>query len=141
MKKTTKTNTTAILIVVGILSALAVLGLVIFGLWTAADSISREATNWWTVIATLLIAPAFFAGFWFGKTEVRGFLEGVDKMLDKMSGTVEKIVAVRDNSRVTVHQATRARPPSNYTVVLPNVTNAPPITHRELTSGDDTVDL
>jgi flagellar basal body-associated protein FliL len=141
MSKTTKTNTMAILIVVGVLSALAVLGLVVYGLWALVSSQSRNAADWWAVVATLLIAPAFFIGFWFGKTEVRGFLSGADKMLDRMSTTIERTVAIRDNSRIAVHNARRAGSQPNYTVVLPNVTNAPPITHRELTSGDKTIDL
>jgi hypothetical protein len=122
-------------IVGGVVIVLAVLGLVIFGLWTLADGWTRTAVNWWAVIATMLIVPGFLAGFWFGKTEVRGFLSGADKMLDRMSGTVERIVAVRDTSRVTVHNATK---PAGYTVVLPNVPRSmPTITHRELTSGDN----
>ena len=127
--------------IIGVVTALAILGLVVYGLWALVSSQSRDAADWWAVIATLLTAPAFFTGFWFGKTEVRGFLSGADKMLDKMSGTVERIVTVRDSSRIAVHNARQSRSQPNYTLVLPNVTNAPPITHRELTSGDDRIDL
>lgn len=128
-------------IIIGAVIVLAIVGLVVYGLWALVSSQSRTTADWWAVIATLLDVPIFALGFWFGKTEVRGFLSGADKMLDRMSGTVERIVAIRDTSRVTVHNATK---PAGYTVVLPNVARSamPTITHRTLSAGDDeTVDL
>ncbi len=135
MKTTVRHDSIVPGVIIGAVIVLAVLGLVIYGLWTLIASQERNVADWWAVIATLLIVPVFLAGFWFGKTEVRGFLSGADKMLDRMSGTVERIVAVRDTSRVTVHNATK---PAGYTVILPNVPRSmPTITHRELTSGDN----
>ncbi len=128
-------------VVIGAVIVAVILGLVVYGLWALVSSQSRNAADWWAVIATLLIAPTFALGFWFGKTEVRGFLSGADKMLDRMSRLISDVVTVRDNSRIAVHNATKS--PQPYTVVLPNVPRTmPTITHRELASGDnDTEDL
>jgi hypothetical protein len=50
------------------------------------------------------------------------------------------VATMRDQSRIAVHNATKQ--PAGYTVVLPNVGRVTPqITHRQLTAGDDTIDL
>ncbi len=118
--------------------ALVVLALVIVGLWALASGASRRAVNWWAVLATLAIVPAFGFGFYLGKVEARGILSGFDKSLDRMAKVIGDVVTVRDTSRIAVHRATRPTPQPGYTVVLPNVTG-PSITHRQLTGGDDDV--
>ncbi len=139
--KTTERKSNATVLTIGAVIALVVLALVIFGLWALARGASRGAVNWWAVITTLLIVPAFFFGFYLGKVEARGLLSGFDKSLDRMAKVIGDVATMRDTSRIAVHQATRPRPQPGYTVVLPNVTG-PSITHRQLSSGDDdTIDL
>ena len=70
---------------------------------------------WWTgswgiatlrSVAALLplgLVLAFGAGFWFGKTEVRGFLAGFDRSLDGLSRAVD----LRDNARIRTATAKR----------------------------------
>jgi hypothetical protein len=137
--KTTERKSNATALVIGAGIVLAILALVVFGLWTLASGASRETVNGWAAIATLLIVPVFLAGFYFGKTEARGVLAGFDKSLDRMAKVIGDVVTVRDQSRIAVHQATRQHQPG-YTVVLPNVTQ-PTVTHRQLTSGDESEDL
>lgn len=135
---TTHTNSIAPIIMGGVIVVLVILGLVIYGLWMLVSSQERNVADWWAVVATLLLIPAFLTGFWFGKTEVRGFLSGADKMLDRMSRLMSDVVTVRDTSRINVHNATKVPTQPGYTVVLPNVPRSmPPITYRELTSGDN----
>ena len=62
-------------------SLILVTGLLIL----AATSVSYGWLVAWTVLATLLIPVAALIGFWFGKVEVRGFLAGVDKKLDRLT--------------------------------------------------------
>lgn len=126
--------------VVGAVIALGALGLVIFGLWSAANTISRSAVNWWAVLVTLAILPVFFFGFYLGKVEARGLLSGFDKSLDRMAKVIGDVVTMRDDSHLR-RQAAKSQP--GYTVVLPNVQRSamPPITHRQLTCEDETVDL
>lgn len=117
-------------------AVLVILGLVIFALWSLANGWTRQGVNWWAVVATLLIVPAFFFGFYLGKVEARGLLSGFDKSLDKMASVIGQVATMRDQSRITVHHATQTQTP--YTVVLPN---QPTITHRRLSSGDDENEL
>src|SRR5574340_1554869 len=107
MKTTHRFDSTLTAVIVGAALALGILGLVVYGLWALVSSQSKSVADWWAVITTLLTVPLFAIGFWFGKTEVRGFLSGADKMLDKMSGMIEKVVTVLDTSRIHVHNATR----------------------------------
>jgi hypothetical protein len=136
MKTTERKSNPTVLLIGGVI-ALAILALVIVGLWALADSLSHTAVNGWAIVATLALVPVFAFGFYSGKVEARGLLAGFDKSLDRMSKLIGDVVTVRDQSRIAVHQATRQ---PGYTVVLPNVTQ-PTVTHRQLSSGDETEDL
>jgi hypothetical protein len=118
----------------------AVIGSVLFGLaarWTWLQLLLVPA-DWlalWGVVATFALPCAFYVGFFFGKTEVRGFLGGMDKGLDR----VGRLVDMRDNSRVAVHnklQQPAAQQPN--AVVLPP--EWPQITSRS-TGQDEVIDL
>ena len=109
----------------------------IYGLWTLARNASPNAVIWWAVIATLLIVPLFFFGYYLGKVEARGLLHGFDQSLDRMAGVIGDVVSVRDQSRIAVHNATKM-PPAQWQVSLPGV-QPPTITHRRLTGGSDTM--
>ena len=107
-----------------------------------AGGLGREALTTWVVVGTLAIIPVFFVGFYFGKVEVRGYLSGVDTGLDRLAAAVN----MRDTSRLTVHRETRRKPDPvgpSFNVLLPNVPGMPsvPVTHRQLPSGDETIDL
>lgn len=114
-------------------------GLIIIALWLATDAVPRDVLRGWAVIVTLIIAPGFFAGFYFGKIEARGMLHGFDRSLDRMTNVVRDVMTVRDQSRIAVHNATRPAP-ANYQVVLPGVRDLPQITARA-TRTDDVVEL
>ena len=59
--------------------ALAAVGTLIY----IALSIPQIYLAGWAIIATILNPILFFTGFWMGKTEVKGFLAGMDKKLDE----------------------------------------------------------
>lgn len=71
-----------------------------YGLWHLAQTVTRAQINFVAVTALMLLPLSFFAGYWFGRTEVRGFLSGVDTMLDRIA----KAIDLRDGAKVTVHQ-------------------------------------
>ncbi len=130
-------------ILTGVLIVLGILGLVIYGLWIFANGMEHGKLAVWAIVATFIVPLVFLAGFWFGKTEVRGFLAGVDAGLDRLAQAVN----MRDSSRITVHTATRTprQPPTPtaYNVILPGGLPQgyiPQITHRQLTD-DDVLDL
>jgi len=116
---------------------------IVYGFWTLAMGLEHTKLAIWAIAATLALLPTFLAGFWFGKTEVRGFLAGVDAGLDRLAQAVN----MRDTSRITMHAATRTprqQPtPTAYNVILPGALpqgHIPQITHRQLTD-DDVLDL
>lgn len=113
--------------------------LIIFALWLVTDTLPRDGLRAWAVIVTVIIVPGFFAGFYFGKIEARGMLHGFDQSLDRMTNVVRDVMTVRDQSRITVHNATRPAP-AHYQVVLPGVRDLPQITARA-TRTDDVVEL
>ena len=143
MKTVVRDDSILPVIIVGAVIVLAILVLVVYGLWAAANGVSRSAVNWWAVTATLAIVPVFFVGFWFGKTEARGILAGFDKSLDRMAKVMGDVATMRDDSHIRRQTAKSQPTQPQYTVVLPNVQRPamPPITHRELSSGDETIDL
>jgi hypothetical protein len=123
----------AVVVMVGLALALSIIALVVAGLWALTGAVSETTLRAWALAVSALVLPAFGFGFYLGKVEARGMLAGLDKSLDRMTGVVEKIVSVRDTSRITVHQATR---PAVYTVPMAR----PAVNHR-FPSGCDVVDL
>lgn len=74
----------------------------------------------WAVIVSVGLVPAFLCGFWFGKVEVRGFLQGVDARMEKL-----------------VHPQYRNAQAPVYTQTL----TTPQITFRQLPGGGDIIDI
>jgi len=89
-------------------------------LWRLAMSATHTQVSVVAVLAILLLPVAFFTGHWFGRTEVRGFLSGVDTAVDRIA----KAVDLRDGAKVTVHQKIAA-PPAPQTPVYPTFGDLP----------------
>ena len=120
MKTTHKDATPMVTaLLVGIFLALALLGLVFWGLYSLADGWTRPGVNGWAVVATLLLVPAFLSGFWFGKTEVRGFLSGADHMLDRMAGIVQQVATIRETTRTAPRPGGQPPAPPLWQVAPP----------------------
>jgi hypothetical protein len=66
------------------------LALLAGGLLWWASHWTRTALLAVVTLAPFVVALAFGAGFWFGKTEVRGFLGGFDRALDGLSRAVDR---------------------------------------------------
>lgn len=129
--------------IIAVVLGVAVLGLIVYGLWALARGASANALIWWAVIATLMILPVFFFGFYLGKVEARGLLHGFDRSLDRMADVIGNVVSVRDQSSIAVHNATKvpAQQPQ-WNTTLPGMPGMPVITHRQLGGGDNrTIDL
>jgi hypothetical protein len=105
------------LVIIGLAVLIALgVGTPVYLLWLLTGTLEREGLAVWAIVATLALPVAFLAGFWFGKIEVRGFLAGVDKSLDKLAAAVD----LRDTSRIAVHNVTKAKPQvPSYNVILP----------------------
>lgn len=111
-------------------SGAAGLALAVGGLWWWASHWTRGALLAVVTLAPFALLLAFAAGFWFGKTEVRGFLGGFDRALDGLS----KAVDLRDNARARA--ATATRPVTADYLPVYQI----PVSHRE-THGGEVIDL
>ena len=128
--------------------ALSVMGLVlllfggaVYGLWRLAENATHTQITVMAILFFFLIPLAFFLGHWFGRTEVRGFLSGVDTAVDRIAKTVD----LRDGAKITLHQRLQPPPqpaqPSSYAPSLELPTqNLPQLTFRE-SAQDQIIDL
>jgi hypothetical protein len=117
---------------------LAVFGLVAYGLWRLAEMLDKGQVATLLVLAVLSMPVNFFLGYWFGRTEVRGFLSGVDTAVDKIARAVD----LRDGAKVSVHQ--KIQPPPQQAeqplVYPPDRSSLPRLSFRN-SSSDQVIDL
>jgi uncharacterized membrane protein len=106
-------------ILIATLLTVFVLALIVWGLWSFASKMEHDKLALWAILATFLLPCFFWLGFWFGKTEVRGFLSGFDTSLDKLANAV----SFRDDQRVSTAQRMTTREPVSYPVFQPQITN------------------
>ncbi len=81
-----------------------------YTMWRLAMSATHTQVSVAAVLAILLLPITFLTGHWFGRTEVRGFLSGVDTAVDRIA----KAVDLRDGAKVTVHQKIAAPQAPTY---------------------------
>ena len=109
--------------------ALVILG-VCYGLWRVVASLPVNILAAWALLATALIPLASWAAWYFGHTEVRGWLSGVDKAIDKMMGTATEVATLRGQVR-------QQEPPQMPAVQLPEIIEIRP----RLAQGREVIDL
>ncbi|MEA3350514.1 MAG: hypothetical protein U9Q82_07835 [Chloroflexota bacterium] len=76
-----------------------------YGGWHLANSLTKTQVTVLLIVGIFSTPIMVFLGYWFGRTEVRGFLGGVDAALDKIAKTVD----IRNKS---LPHKTQAPPPS-----------------------------
>jgi hypothetical protein len=97
--------------------------------WRGMLQVSPNAARVWALAATALLPLAAWSGWWFGHTEARGRLAGIDQAVDKVIGAATRVAAPKTKQRAATE------PP---TVVLPDVEIFP----RQLSSGgNDVIEL
>ncbi len=106
MSNTTSTNQLNLKIII-ILSTI-LLAIMVWLLWMIAENIPALAVQVWAIVATLLVPAVAILAFWFGKTEVRGFLAGADQMTERVASIFMHAIDSRDVSRIRIHNATNA---------------------------------
>jgi len=81
------------------------------------DDMDGDTARVWAFVATVLfvvVTPGTaFAGWYFGHTEARGRLSGIDQAVDKVMGVADQVVSMKVNATKMV----REEPPQ--VVVLP----------------------
>jgi len=101
-----------------------------YGLWRLVASLPAGVLAVWALLATALIPLASWAAWYFGHTEVRGWLSGVDKAIDKMMGTATEVATLRGQVR-------QQEPPQLPEVRLPEIIEIRP----RLAQGREVIDL
>jgi len=76
----------------------------------------------------------FFLGFWMGKTEVRGFLGGVDASLDKLTATIN----ARDSAAIAARSKAAGGGGEKAAVTI---VQAEPARFRVRSNEQDVIDL
>jgi len=102
----------------------AILWLVWRGMLQVPPNVARA----WALAATALLPIVACGGWWFGHTEARGRLAGIDQAVDKVISAATRVAAPKTNQSVT---------PGPPVVVLPDVEISP----RQLPSGNDVIEL
>ena len=123
----------------GILSlGLLLFGGALYGLWRLAENATHTQVTVIAILFFFLIPIAFFLGHWFGRTEVRGFLSGIDTAVDRIAKTID----LRDSAKVTLHQRIQSPPqPRSYIPPLDlPAQSVPQLTFRE-SHQDQIIDL
>jgi len=126
----------------GILALFVLLfGGAVYGLWRLAANATHTQITVIAILFFFLIPIAFFLGHWFGRTEVRGFLSGIDTGVDRIA----KAVDLRDGAKVALHQRIQSQPhpaqPRSYVPPLDlPAQNIPQLTFRE-SAQDHIIDL
>ena len=113
----------------------------LYGLWQLAENATHTQVTVIAILFFFLIPIAFFLGHWFGRTEVRGFLSGIDTAVDRIAKTID----LRDGAKVSLHQRIQApqqpAQPRSYIPPLELPTqNLPQLTFRE-SNQDQVIDL
>ena len=100
-----------------------IIGLLCWLIWQGMLQVSPNAARLWALLATVALPGVAWAGWWFGHTEARGRLAGIDQGVDKLMGALSQAAGLR------VGTARAMRRPAMYTqppmVVLPEVEMLP----------------
>ncbi len=119
------------------IGALVSLAIVVVLAWWCMLQVPSNTARAWALITTALLPFVAWASWYFGRTEARGRLAGIDQAVDKVMGAATRAASLRvGTSRAMRHaQGTeRADPPI---VVLPDVEIIP----RQLPASDRVIDL
>jgi len=113
----------------------------VYGLWRLAENATHTQVTVIAILFFFLIPLAFFLGHWFGRTEVRGFLSGIDTAVDRIAKTID----LRDNTKISLHQRiqspSQTTQPRSYIPQLDLSTpSLPQLTFRE-SAEDQIIDL
>jgi len=107
-----------------VLTGLMMLALLIGLVWWTMQKVPANWARAWALLATMLLPVAIWAGWWFGHTEARGRLAGIDQAVDKVMGAASRTAGLRvDTSRAMRRTVVQEPPPA--VVMLPDVEIVP----------------
>jgi len=123
-------------IAVFLAGGLGLLFLAGWGIWELALLVPSNPARVVALVALALLPVVAWIGWYFGHTEARGRLAGIDQAVDKVMGAATKTAGLRVGTVRAMRQATKPEPPV-ATVVLPDVEIIP----RQLARGGQVINL
>lgn len=100
------------------------------------SDVSPGMARAWALIATVLLPFVTWAGWWFGHTEARGRLAGIDQAVDKVMGAATRAASLRVGTAHALRQ--RPTPPPLSSPPPPQISLPPVeiIPRQQLISGE-----
>jgi hypothetical protein len=117
---------------VAVALALAVLYGAGWLVWQMMLEVPPTWARGWALATTALLPIVAWTGWYFGHTESRGRLAGIDQAVDRVIGAATKTAGLRVGTARAMRQVTRPDPPVT-TVILPDVEIIP---RRQLSGGN-----
>jgi len=108
---------TLVMMGVGALVILAFMGWIV---WRGMLEIPANTARAWALAVTALLPATAWASWWFGHTEARGRLEGIDQAVDKVMGAATRAASLRVGTAQALRQSVKQEAVSPI-VVLPDV--------------------
>ncbi len=117
------------------LVGLALSGAMLYGIgWLIWHAMQEVPPNWargWALASTALLPFVGWLGWYFGHTEERGRLAGIDQAVDKVMGAATRAAGLRVG---TAQAMRRVEPPP--VVVLPELPQVEIVPRRQLRGGN-----
>lgn len=113
----------------------------VYGLWRLAEHATHTQLTIVGIVFFFLIPIALLLGYWFGRTEVRGFLSGMDTAVDRIA----KAIDLRDGTKRSLQPRIQSHDYRTYQDAqsVPDeimIRNMPQLTFRE-SHRDQVIDL
>jgi len=102
-------------------------------IWRGMLKVPPNVARLWALLATALLPVFAWGGWFFGHTEARGRLAGIDQAVDRVMGAATKAAGLG----VSTRRAMRRQEPIESYVVLPEVE----IVQRQLPPGQKVIEL
>lgn len=100
----------------------------LWSLWSWIRGLDGGLLATWAILATLGLPAIAWASWRLGHLKSTGVLEGLDKGIDKVVTAATKLRTKEPKASIQV-------------AVLPQLPQPPQVVHRQLTTGDEVIDL
>ena len=112
--------------------SIIVIAILCYLIWQGMLLVPADTARLWALLATASLPIVAWAGWYFGHTEARGRLRGIDQAVDKVMGAMTRMAGLQTSAARAMQPV-----PEPPMIVLPEVEIVP----RQLGNGRDIVEL
>ena len=109
-----------------VLTAIAAIYGVGWLVWKVVLLVPPNAARIWALAATALLPVVSWASWWFGNTEARGRLAGIDQAVDKVMSAATRAAGLRVGTARAMHAPSPPAPTIAMELPPPEVVYLPP---------------